>query len=603
MKTVKNYIAALSVLLVMTPAGYGQSRNNRAPQLIPEGGFINNLTQKYKPQYVPPIDVSNSSRLEQLIRAGNLYLSLNDAIALALENNIGLEIQRYTFQTNDIALKSSYTGTNGSWDPTLTSAVNWGRNQNIQTNSVTAGGQSVNINNTRTRNFGIQQGFKTGGNLTFGFNNASRTTNNANDIFGPTLTSSLQLQGTQPLLNGFGLALNTRGIVIAKNNIRAADFTFRQQINTLVNQVVQAYWNLVSASLNVNVARQSLELSERLLEQNKKQIEIGTMAPIDIKQTEVQVANGEVSLITAEASIATQENTLKNLLSRNGLASATIASAHIIPTSRVEVPAVEPVQPIQDLTEMALRSRPELDQQRIQMENTNINLKATRNSMLPTVSLTGNISNPASGGPINSIPNFNPITNQVIPRDLSRVNGDLIGGYSNILRQLWGQQTINYTIGFNINIPLCNRAAQYTMATQELQLRTAQLQLKQQENTIRADVANAQINIASARARFQSSEKALAAQEAVVDGTQRKFQLGTATLFEVITQQNNLATSRQNLVTAQVAYANARLAMDAATGSLMEKYNVVLDEAKDGTLSRRPDPIQDVINQNGPAAR
>jgi outer membrane protein TolC len=603
MRTVKNYIAALGVLLVMTPAGYGQNRNNRAPQLIPEGGFINNLTQKYKPQYVPPIDVSNSGRLDQLLRAGNLYLSLNDAIALALENNIGLEIQRYSFQTNDLALKSSYTGTNGSWDPTLTSNVNWGRNQNIQTNSVTAGGQSVNVNNTRTRNFGIQQGFKTGGNLTFGFNNSSRTTNNANDIFGPTLTSSLQLQGTQPLLNGFGLALNTRGIVIAKNNIRAADFGFRQQINTLVNQVVQAYWNLVSASLNVNVARQSLELSQRLLEQNKKQIEIGTMAPIDIKQTEVQVANGEVAVITAEATIATQENTLKNLLSRNGLASASIASAHIIPTSRVEVPAVEPVQPIQDLTETALRSRPELEQQRIQMENTNINLKATRNSMLPTISLTGNVSNPASGGPINTIPNFNPITNQVIPRDLSRVNGDLIGGYGNILRQLWGQQTINYTIGFNINIPLRNRAAQYTMATQEFQLRTAQLQLKQQENTIRADVSNAQISIASARARYLSSQKALDAQEAVVDGTQRKFQLGTATLFEVITQQNNLANSRQNLVTAQVAYANAKLQMDVATGTLMEKYNVMLDEAKDGTLSRRVDPIPDVINQNGQAAR
>ena len=603
MKSVKspiqNYVAILGVLLVLAPAGYGQSRNNRAPQLVGEGGFINNLTQKYKPQYVPPIDVSNSSRMEQLIRAGNLYLSLNDAISLALENNIGLEIQRYTFQTNDIALKSSYTGTNGSWDPTLTSNINWGRNQSIQTNSVTAGGQSVNINNTRARNFGIQQSFKTGGNLTFGFNNSSRTTNNANDIFGPTLSSSLQLQGTQPLLNGFGLALNTRGIVIAKNNIRAADYTFQQQINNTVNQVVQAYWNLVSASLNVGVARQSLELSERLLDQNKKQIEIGTMAPIDIKQTEVQVANGEQAVVTAEAAVSTQENTLKNLLSRNGLASATIAPVRIIPTSRVEVPAVEPVQPIQDLTEMALRSRPELEQQRIQMENTNINLKATRNSLLPTVSLTGNISNPASGGPINSIPNINPITGQVIPRDTSRINPDLIGGYGNILRQLWGQQTINYTIGFNINIPLRNRAAQYTMATQELQLRTTQLQLKQQENQIRADVANAQISIASARARYQASEKALAAQEAVVDGTQRKFQLGTATLFEVIQQQNTLASSRQNMVTAQVAYATAKLQMDVATGNLMEKYNIVFDEAKDGNVTRRPDPIQDVINTPG----
>jgi outer membrane protein TolC len=604
MRSVKSYISLLGILAVMAPAGYGQSRNTRAPQLLSEGGFINNITQKYKPQYVPPIDISNSGRLEHLIRAGNLYLSLNDAIALALENNIGLEIQRYTFQTNDIALKSSYTGTNGNWDPIFTSNINWGKTQSIQTNTITSGGQSVNVNGTRQRNFGIQQSFKTGGNVVFGFNNSTRTTNNSNDIFGPNLSSSLQLQGTQPLLNGFGLALNTRGIRIAQNNIRAADFSFKQQINTTLNAVIQAYWNLVSANLNVTVARQSLDLSERLLDQNKKQIEIGTMAPIDIKQTEVQVAQGQQNLITAEAAISTQEITLKNLLSRNGLGSATLAAVHIIPTSRVEVPAVEPVQPIQDLTEMALSSRPELAQQRVQMENTEINLKATRNSMLPTISLTGNLSNPASGGPINPIPQTDPLTGEIRPRNLSSINPDLIGGYSNILRQLWGQQTINYTIGFTLNIPLRNRAAQYTMATQELALRSSQLQLQQQSNTIRADVATAQINIASARARYEVAEKALAAQEAVVDGEQRKFQLGTSTLYVVIQQQNTLATSRQNVVTAQVAYANAKLQMDVATGNLMEKYNIVLDEAKDGTLSRRPDPIPDVINtQNGQAVR
>lgn len=601
MNCVKNYISLLGVLLLLAPAGYGQNRNNRGPQLSTEGGFLNGITQRYSPDYIPAIDVSNSGRLEQLIRAGNLYLSLNDAIALALENNVGLEVQRYTFQINDVALKASYAGQNGAWDPALTSTVNWGRTQNIQTNSVTAGGQSVNVNNTRTRNFGLQQGFKTGGNLTFGFNNNSRTTNNANDIFGPTMQSGLQLQGTQPLLNGFGLALNTRGIRIAENNVRAADYTFQQQINTTLNQVITAYWNLVSASLNVGVARQALELAERSLEQVKKTIEIGTAAPIDVEQSNVQVANGQSALIQAEAAVQTQENNLKNLISRNGLASASIATVHIIPTSRVEVPAVEPIQPIQDLTAMALRNRPELTQQRIQMENTEINLKATRNSMLPVVSVTGNISNPATGGPINPIQNINPITGEVIPRDISRVNPGLIGGYGNILRQLWGQQTINYTIGFNINIPLRNRVARANMATQELQLRQAQLQLRQQENTIRNDVANAQIAIQQARARTEAAQRALDAQERVVDGEQRKFQLGTSTLFVVIQQQNNLASARQTLVTAQVAYATAKLAMDVATGSLMEKYNIVLDEAKTGTLNRRADPIPDIINQNAQA--
>ncbi len=592
MKSVKSYISLLGVLLVTAPAGYGQNKSDRTPQLSSETGFVNNLTRKYKPNYVAPINTSNSGRLEQLIRAGNLYLSLNDAIALALENNIGIEIQRYQFDLAEVAYRGSLAGANGAWDPTFN--VNQFQYQkSIQpvVQATTGGTAATTANNTYSRGFNLQQGFKTGATATLGFTSTKQNTNNSTSRFSPSLTGGLNLNVQQPLLRGFGVGLNTINIKVAKNNQRSADYTFRTQINTQVNQVVQAYWNLVSASLNVGVARQALELSQRLLAQNKQQIEIGTMAPIDIKQTEAQVATGEQTLITAENAVATQEIALKNLISRNGLGSSSIQSVHIIPTSRVEVPAIEPVRPYQDLVSQALDARPELASARIGLENTSLNLRTTKNQLLPQLNLTGVISQPGQAGTINPIYTFR--EGEARPVE---------GGFGSVLNQLFYQQRINYTLGFTLSINLRNRSQQAAIATAQLNQRTQELQLQQQINQIRADVQTAQINITNARARLNAADRGLAAQEAVVDGTQRKYQLGTSTLFEVIQQQNSLATARQNVVTAQVAYATAKLAMDVATGALMEKYGIAFDEAKDGTLQRRPDPIPDVVNQNAQAA-
>ncbi|MEI9815238.1 MAG: TolC family protein [Acidobacteriota bacterium] len=347
----------------------------------------------------------------------------------------------------------------------------------------------------------------------------------------------------------------------------------------------------MSATLNVSVSRQALQLAQQLMDQNKKQVEIGTMAPIDIRQTEQQVATSEQTLVRAEGNVLTQEVTLKNLLSRNGIESASLASVHIIPTSRADVPAVEPVQPIQDLVDTALKNRPELGQQQIQMDNTRINLTATRNSMLPNVDFQGTASNGGvSGAPQAS---FNPNGGVTLP------NPYFNGGLNQAFLQTLRRNFPTYGFQFNITIPLRNRAAQAAMAQQTLQLRVTEAQYQKQVNQIRADVNNAQINIQNARAQYAAAEKALSAQEAVVDAEQKKFQLGTSTLYVVTQQLNTLATSRQNLVTAQIAYANAKLALDVATGGLMEKYNIMFDEAKDGQLGRRPDPIPDVINQNG----
>jgi len=601
----KPFIALLCVLLMAAPGVYAQQLNDRAPRLDSERQhWYSGFTHNYNPRNAPPINISNSGRADSLIRAGNLYLSLSDAIALALENNIDVEVARYGYPLNESALRASRAsnGAGLSYDPAITSTINYNHSQNIQTNTVTAGGQSVNIGDTQTRNFGIQQGFMTGGNATLGFNNTSTTTNNTNAIFLPSYNTGLSLQGTQPLLQGFGLAFNTRNIRVAKNNLRLTDYQFEQQLDTTLNTVISTYWNLVSSYLAVDVAQQSLTLSQKLLDDNKKQLEIGTMAPLDVLQAEQQVSTSETNLITAQTAVEQLEVSLKNLLSRNGLASTSFANVHIVPTDRITVPDVEPIQPVQDVVARAIDHRPELAQQRLQVENSKINLTGTRNAMLPQLNLVGNVSNPGAGGIFNTTPQINPLTGQVIPR--TEPNPDLIGGYGNILRQVFGVPTVNYAIGVTLNIPLRNRAAQEAYVQQSLQLRTAELNLQKESNQILSDVQNALIAVKNARARYTSAAKASAVAQQVLDAEQKKYELGASTSYAVVQHQTDLANARQAEVAAISAYAQAKLQLDQAEGTILENNNVVINEVKNGRLSKAPSPIPDVVppTANGRAA-
>ncbi len=609
MKPLKPFVALLCVVLMAAPGMYAQQLNDRAPRLSSEREhWYSGFTHNYSPKYVPPIDLSSSGRADSLIRAGNMYLSLSDAIALALENNIDIEVSRYTYPINESALRASHTsnGAGVNYDPVLTSTINWGHSATIQQNTITAGGQSVNVGDTRTKNFGIQQGFMTGGNATLGFDNTSSTTNNVNNIFLPSYRSGLSLQGTQPLLQGFGLAFNTRNIRVAKNNIRLTDYQFEQQLNTTLNTVISTYWNLVSAALAVDVAQQTLDLSKKLLDDNKKQLEIGTMAPLDVLQAQQQVSTSETSLITAQTAVEQQEANLKNLLSRNGLASTAIADVHIVPTDRITVPDVEPIQPVQDVVAKALDNRPELAQQRIQVDNSKINLTGTRNSMLPQLNLTGNVSNPGGGGVFDfSAPNINPQTGlpvvdkngNLVPRQSP--NPDLIGGYGNVLHQLFGIPTVNYTLGFTLNIPLRNRAAQEQYIQQDLQLRQAELNLQKERNQIRLDVQNALIAVKNARARYQSASVASSVAQQVYEAEQKKYALGASTSYLVVQHQTDLANARQSEVAALSAYALAKLQLDQATGTILQSNNISIDEVKNGRISKAPSPIPAVVpNQN-----
>ena len=629
MKQFQSSIAVLCAMLMAAPPTFGQQNSGqdpRGPQLDTERPhWYSGITQPYQSRTVPPVNVSNSSRIDALLRAGNLYLSLSDAIALALENNLDVEIERYEFSIAEADLlrarsgaaiqgiptnvlggvptgagalvgsgstgigaagAASPLGAGLSYDPFLTGTLNLGHTTVPQANVVVSGTSAL-VTANRTANFGLTQAFATGGSVALTYNNISQEQNSFRSTVNPFTNSNLDLTLTQPLLQGFGLALNNRTIRIAKNNLKAADYVFRQQLINSVANVVQLYWNLVAAISTVGVRTQAVSVAQKLYDDNKKQVEIGTLAPIEVVRAEAQLATAQQELVGAQSAVLQLEAVLKSALSRNGLASPSILDAHVVPTDPIRIPEIEAIEPIQDLVSKALDNRPDLAQSRIQIDNSEIALTGTRSAMLPTLNAVGDVRSNALAGTQNTF--LGPVSTQTgLIQTPPIADPFFVGGYSSVLAQLFGRSFPTYSIGVSLNIPLRNRAAQANLTTATLNLRQNQLQVQRQINQIRVDVQNAMTAVNQARAQYQAAVKGRVLQEQTLDADQKKLALGATTVYQVIQDQRDLTTAAAAEVTAQATYASARVQLDIATGSTLANNNVEFEEAKAGQVSRAP---------------
>lgn len=622
----RSFLALLCTLLMLAPApglaadqpgpGAAAPGQNDHPQPVSTGshGFLGSITGPYRAKLPAPINVTNSTRLESLLRGGNLYLSLQDAVALALEDNIDLEIQRYGPQVADNYLLRAQAGgfassvstsvfappasvaggapsaglqsyvTSGAtqignapanFDPMLTGALGFAHNTTPQASSFTTGTAAL-IQHLDTSSIGVQQNLLSGTLVGLGLTNSNVNSNSSRAQINPATNSSLSLTVTQHLLQGFGLAVNNRQIRIAKNNREVSDLVFKAQVITTVSAIKDLYWDLVSYDENVRVQRDALAATQRLLDENKKQVAVGTMAPIEIVRAEAEVAAGEQAVTVAETQVLQQETILKNALSRTGVLSPAVASAHVILTDRIQIPEVEPIAPIQDMMATAESARPELAQLRILLQNQEIAIKGTRSELLPTLDVVGQLTNNALSG-------------QVGPS--AGGNAFFIGGYGTVLTQLFARNFPTYSIGLNLNIPLRNRVAQADMINGELVLRQQELGLQRLQNQVRVDVQNAQIGLQQARAQYQSAIKQRVLQQQTVDAEQKKLAVGASTTYNVILTQRDLVTAESNEVAAMSAYAKAKVEVDRATGQTLYNNNISLDEAFKGVVSRPPTPI------------
>jgi outer membrane protein len=641
MNAFKSQIALLCICLLVAPAaGFaadqpsgGPAPAGAAPLPPASHGILGAIINPYRAKTFLPPKLTNTGRLDSLVRGGNLYLSLQDAIALTLENNLDIAIQRYgpsladavvlqaeaggfargvstsvtagpssasvsssgtTPGSNQNAFSQASAGTasavGGSvlqssgpsipnLDPTFTGGMSWSHITSPQSSAFLTGTNFL-INQQNIANFGIQKGFLTGTIVNLGLNNTSSSSNNLRNDFNPSTNSSLALTFTQHLLQGFGTAVNSRQIRIAKNNREVADLTFKLQVQTTVAAVMRLYWDLVAFNENVRVAREAVALATRLWEDNKRQVEVGTLAPIEVTRAEAQIAAGEQQLTIAQTNVLQQETIIKTAISRTGVANPLIADAHIIPTDTITVPAVAPVSPIQDLTALALSSRPELAQSRIQLVNQQLTMRGSKNALLPTLDLVASTSNSALAGQPSTLP--------AAPGSLRSNNPFFVGGYGTVLTQIFSRNFPNYAVGFNLNIPIRNRSAQAQVINDELTYRQQQLGLQRLENQVRVDVQNALIGLTQAEAQFRAATKARVLQAQTLDAEQKKLALGASTIFNVIQDTQALTQAESNEVAAKAAYAKAKVELERATGQLLTAHNISLDEAYRGVISTPP---------------
>jgi len=469
-----------------------------------------------------------------------------------------------------------------SFDPILTGTFQIDHN-NILPSSTFSPTSPVN---TTTGNFQYQQGFITGTNMSVGFNNTRQTAGDAPfQLLSPQLNSSFNFRLTQHLLQGFGFAPNTRFIQIAKNNREITDVAFRLQITTTVDQIENMYWDLVFAYENVRVQKEQLAFAQKTLSDTQKQVQIGTLAPIEVVRAQSTVATNQQTLTLALTNLQLEQLLMKNALSRT-LVDPALADAEVIPTSTMELSGEETVAPTQDLVNDALAHRPELAESRINLTNTEISNKAIRSALLPTVDLFAYYGGQGLGGSQN--PSYICIIdpkNQFCPPTYTPVPSV---GYGSTLNQLVNSTAPDKGMGVTINIPLRNRAAQATQTRSEFEYRQAQLRVQQIENQVRIEVRNAQFGVQQNRASVASAQAAVDLARQSLDAEQKKYALGASTSTLVLQNQAAMTQAEVTLVSAKAAYEKAEVELDRAIGLLLDHAGIQIADAMRGEVTHAP---------------
>jgi outer membrane protein len=612
-------VLTLFVPLLFAPLVSAQSEINVQS---PTGG-LGWLTHPYQPSSVPPIRLTNSPRLNDLIRAGNLYLTAQDVVALAIENNVDIEVQRYgpllhqqvllraqgggalrsvglgvaagpqSVSLQGVSVNNSgsvaLSGGNGvssgggivtqlgpsipSFDPSFLAFVNFQHASAPQSNTFLTGTTAL-VQSVKSVTAQYVQNWDFG--LTAQVTYASTYFHLNSPVFSlnPYTSGDLDLQITQNLLQGFGRAVNGRNIRVQRNNVKVSDLQFKQQVITTVSAALNLYWDLVSFNEDVRARQQEVTTAQQLLDDNKRQVQIGALADIEVTRAEAQLYSSQQDLVVSQTNLQQQEIVLKNALCRDGISAAGLDNVHVVPLDQIQIPPSDDVRPVPELVNEALANRTEIATARIDIESNELNLVGIKNSLKPTLQAFAELTNNGISGQLTAEGALQPAFDY------------LAGGYGGLLEQIFRRNFPNYSAGLSLTIPLRNRAAQSDYATSLLELRQNQLNLRKNTNQVTVDVQNAVIGLQQARVRYDSASKARELQQETLAGDQRRYALGAGTVFQVIQDQRDLATSQSTEVQAMANYTHARISLDQALGTTLDVNHIALDEAMRGRLAR-----------------
>src|SRR3984957_1095013 len=610
-------------------------RDTSSDYTKPKSHFWNPIAP-YTPTNVPPFEFGNVTKLGTLLRDGKIYLSLADAVTLAMTNNFDIAIARINLDIADTdilrakagsSLRGVSTGlltntiggttttittgggpgatsigvggggtgvggivvsTNGggplpeNLDPVLTGQLEYEASTAPQLNTLFSGGQTELTTDTSTYNFNYAQGFLTGTQLTVGFNNNRVTTNNPFSNYSPSLTTSFQATATQHLLQGFGPGVNGRFILQAKNDRRITDSAFRQQLLYTVNQVENVYWALVSAYEDEQAKERALGQSTQLTADNRKQLEIGTLAPLDVVNSDSAVASDKQALVASKTNLEYQQLLMKQAIVRN-LNDPQLSQAPVIPTDRVALDRLpeEDLQ-VEDLVKQAYANNPQIEQAVLNMKNNEITIKAFKNGLLPVVDAYGFYGGSALGGAQNpDAINFNtglPYPAGTFPSV----------GYGTVFENTFNNNAPNKGVGVNMTITLRNRTAQADQARSQMEYRQSQMRLQQLYTLIRIQVINQQYALTNDLAQVEAARAARDFAAQSLDAEQKKYKLGASTTALVLQQARNLAVGENTLISATAAYARDRAQLFQLLANTLDRDGISLQSAAQGVAGPPP---------------
>ena len=583
-----------------------------------------NPLDAYRPASVAQPNLANSPRIDALIHNGVLELSLVDAIALALENNLDLAIARYNIPiaeadvlrtkaggvfrgvntgvvqntpgggvggfgtggsgagaggttggaggagTGASGLVQSTLGTGtavSSYDPAITGNIAYSDTVQPLSNVQLQGVQSLKTITT-LGNFGYSQAFATGTSINASFVNDRTANNSIYTFLRPELDASYTLTVQQQLLAGFGFGPNLRYLRIARNNQKISDEAFKLQVITTVTQIANMYWDLVAAYEDEQVKSRSLDFANQTLTSGRKQLELQAIPAMDVMKDEAEVANREQDLSIARSTLQFQQLLIKNALTKN-LDDPILEAMPVKPVQVSTNDATTPasVSPTEDIVAEALAHRVELAISGIDLQSRDISRKAANNNLLPQLSLIGQYGGAGLAGLANAS---------------AGVTSNKPESFGGALTNSFNASSPDYYVGLQMNIPIRNRIAKSDQYRSELESRQADLRQQQLRKQIRIEVRNAQYALDQSVARVVAAAKARDLQQKTFDIMTKEQQLGAGSAFQTLTSRRDLATAESALLAARTAYQKAKIELDRSVGTTLEANSISIESARTG---------------------
>jgi outer membrane protein TolC len=557
-----------------------------------------------------------------LIRAGKIYLSLRDAIALAIENNLDLEIDRYgpllaasavkraeaggpyrgvpsgTAQISSVdsglgvagSIQAAGLGSGGgsggggnggaasiqqvgqvtpNLDPVLTNSTAFSHITQPQVNTLLSGTAAL-VQSKHTYTTVLQQGLITGGTLTVTDYEQSVRENAPSDALNPALAPFITVSISHNLLQGFGIQLNNRDIRISKLNAAASRDTFRSQLLDLVANVQNLYWDVVAANDTVKAREGAVAIAQKFYDDTKAEIELGALARVQLPGAAAELAQRKQDLTIAESNVREQEIRLKDALSRRE--DPLFDEAPIVPLDRMEAPGAGDLPPLRKLVETAMAKRPDVAVSAVRDKTQEMSSAGTATLLLPSLTVSGSMTDRSAAG--------NPqASSGVAP------NPFFVGGYGTAVGQIFRRDFPSESGKVSISLPVGNRSAQADYGIDRLSIRQAEVQGQRDHNQIVVDISNQAIGLRQTRARYATAVEARALQEQLLEAEQRKFAFGqTKTTAALIASQRALVVAQTAEINALAAYVHARVSLDQVLGQTLETTHVAVDEALAGRV-------------------